>query len=361
MALLTIAVTIGDPAGIGPEIIAKALGRVVAASGDDVRVIVVGHEGALRRGLECAGSELEFVRVTAPEHAPPLPAVGLLVPPRIESLKLDALSNSNSNSISNSISLPIGQISAAAGKVAGECIDAAIDLALAGQVQAIVTAPIHKAAVRAAGYTYPGHTERLAERAGTETVMCMVGAGLMVGFVTTHIALRDVAAALTTEKIISAGKLTAAAMPALGAAHGLPLGVLGLNPHASDGGRFGDEEQRVIEPAVAALCSEGGAGIKTLGPLVPDVAFRQHLEGRYGALLALYHDQGNIVFKTLAFDEGVNVTLGLPFVRTSPDHGTAFDIAGQGVASERSMLAAFDLAVRLARDRSGHSAPASLP
>lgn len=350
---LTIAVTIGDPAGIGPEIIAKALDRVAAASGDDVRVIVVGHEGALRRGLECAGSELEFVRVAAPENVPPLPAVGLLVPSRIESLKLDARSNS--------ISLPIGQISAAAGKIAGECIDAAIDLALAGQVQAIVTAPIHKAAVHAAGYTYPGHTERLAERAGTETVMCMVGAGLMVGFVTTHIALRDVAAALTTEKIISAGKLTAAAMPALGVAHGLPLGVLGLNPHASDGGRFGDEEKRVIEPAVAALCSAGAAGVKTLGPLVPDVAFRQHLEGRYGALLALYHDQGNIVFKTLAFDEGVNVTLGLPFVRTSPDHGTAFDIAGQGVASERSMLAAFDLAVRLARDRSGHSAPASSP
>ena len=350
---LTIAVTIGDPAGIGPEIIAKALGRVAAASGDDLRVIVVGHEGALRRGLECAGSELEFVRVTAPEQAPPLPAVGLLVPPQIESLQLDALSSL--------VSFPIGQISAAAGKIAGECIDAAIDLALVGQVQAIVTAPIHKAAVHAAGYTYPGHTERLAERAGTETVMCMVGAGLMVGFVTTHIALRDVAAALTTEKIISAGKLTAAAMPALGAAHGLPLGVLGLNPHASDGGRFGDEEKRVIEPAVAALCREGGAGVKTLGPLVPDVAFRQHLEGRYGALLALYHDQGNIVFKTLAFDEGVNVTLGLPFVRTSPDHGTAFDIAGQGIASERSMLAAFDLAVRLARERSGHSAPVSSP
>ena len=347
---LTIAVTIGDPAGIGPEIIAKALDRVAAASGDDVRVIVVGHEGALRRGLECAGSELEFVHVAAPENAPPLPAVGLLVPPRIESLKLDALSNS--------LSLPIGQISAAAGKIAGECIDAAIDLALAGQVQAIVTAPIHKAAVHAAGYTYPGHTERLAERAGTETVMCMVGAGLMVGFVTTHIALRDVAAALTTEKIISAGKLTVAAMPALGVAHSSALGVLGLNPHASDGGRFGDEEKRVIEPAVAALCS---AGVNALGPLVPDVAFRQHLEGRYGALLALYHDQGNIVFKTLAFDEGVNVTLGLPFVRTSPDHGTAFDIAGQGVASESSMLAAFDLAVRLARDRSGHSAPASSP
>ncbi len=350
---LTIAVTIGDPAGIGPEIIAKALGHLkcAAANGDDVRVIVVGHEGALRRGLECAGSELEFVRVAAPENAPPLPTVGLLVPPQIESLKLKALSNS----------LPIGQISAAAGKIAGECIDAAIDLALAGQVQAIVTAPIHKAAVLAAGYTYPGHTERLAERAGTETVMCMVGAGLMVGFATTHIALRDVAAAVTTEKIIRAGKLTMAAMPALGAAHGLPLGVLGLNPHASDGGRFGDEEKRVIEPAVAALSREGSAGVKTLGPLVPDVAFRQHLEGRYGALLALYHDQGNIVFKTLAFDEGVNVTLGLPFVRTSPDHGTAFDIAGQGVASERSMLAAFDLAVRLARDRSGHSAPASLP
>jgi 4-hydroxythreonine-4-phosphate dehydrogenase len=335
---MIIAITQGDPSGIGPEVALKALATLRHNPVDGARLILVGHRPGIDRTARSMGvlpKTLQLRPIDKPEEAPALPEVGFYSPADTD-VPLEAM--------------PWGEVTADGGRVSGRAIETAIDWALAKRIDGIVTAPIHKAATHAAGWSYPGHTEWLARRAETDTVMCMVGGGVICGFVTTHIALRDVPAAVTRDKIILAGERVAEALPRLTISR-QPLAVLGLNPHASDEGRFGDEEQRVIAPAVTALRA---AGIAAEGPVVPDAAFRLHLSGRYSGVLALYHDQGNIVFKTLAFDEGVNVTLGLPFVRTSPDHGTAFDLAGKNRASATSMLAALKLALQLAGECVGY-------
>ncbi len=230
------------------------------------------------------------------------------------------------------------------GRAAGKAIEAAAQLALAGEVDAIVTGPIHKQSLNAAGFHYPGVTEFLAHLAGDVPVAMMLATDkLRVVLVTTHLALRDVAGALTTDRVVQAGRITADALRRWWGIAAPRLAVCALNPHAGEGGLFGDEDDRVLRPAAAAL---GAAG-----PLPADTVFVKALRGDFDAVLAPYHDVGMTAVKVAGFGSGVNVTLGLPFIRTAPDHGTAFDIAGTGKADPASMRAALDLAVRLAGRR----------
>ena len=230
------------------------------------------------------------------------------------------------------------------GRAAAQAIEAAARLALAGDVDAIVTGPVHKQSLHAAGYRYPGVTEFLAHLAGDVPVAMMLATGkLRVVLVTTHIALRDVPKALTTERVVEAGTITAEALRAWWGIANPRLAVCALNPHAGEGGLFGDEDERILAPAARQL---GAAG-----PLPADTVFVKALRGEFDAVLAPYHDVGMTAVKVSGFGSGVNVTLGLPFIRTAPDHGTAFDIAGKGVADASSMRAALELAAQLAATR----------
>jgi len=234
-------------------------------------------------------------------------------------------------------------------------ISRAVDLVQDGQAAAVVTNPIHKAALYEAGFNHPGHTEYLAELAGGDPtpVMMLVGGGLRVVPVTIHLALREALSALDAGLIVEHGRIVARALTADFGIARPKLAVAGLNPHAGEAGSMGREEIEMIGPAVKALRAEG---IDAEGPLPPDTMFHAGARQRYDAQLCMYHDQALIPIKTLAFDSGVNVTLGLPFVRTSPDHGTAFDIAGTGTANEASLVAALRLAAEIAATR----VPASL-
>ena len=237
-----------------------------------------------------------------------------------------------------------GLSEAAAGRVSGEAIEEAARLALAGEVDAIVTGPVHKQALHAAGYRYPGVTEFLAHLAGDVPVAMMLATDqLRVVLVTTHIALRDVPSQLTTDLVVQAGRITASALRHWWGLATPRLAVCALNPHAGEGGLFGDEDDRVLRPAATAL---GAAG-----PLPADTVFVKALRGDFDAVLAPYHDVGMTAVKVAGFGRGVNVTLGLPFIRTAPDHGTALDIAGTGKADPSSMRAALELAARLASRR----------
>ncbi|PYP15667.1 MAG: 4-hydroxythreonine-4-phosphate dehydrogenase PdxA [Gemmatimonadetes bacterium] len=237
-----------------------------------------------------------------------------------------------------------------AGRAAAQSIEAAARQALAGQVDAIVTGPVHKQALHTAGYQYPGVTEFLAHLAGDVPVAMMLATGrLRVVLVTTHLPLRDVVSTISTERIVQAGRITTDALQRWWGIAEPRLAVCALNPHAGEGGLFGDEDERVLHPAATAL---GAAG-----PLSADTVFVKALRGEFDAVLAPYHDVGMTAVKVSGFGTGVNVTLGLPFIRTAPDHGTAFDIAGKGVADAGSMRAALELAVQLAEAK--RDAPAS--
>lgn len=243
----------------------------------------------------------------------------------------------------------------AAGAVAARSIERAVDLARAGKVHAIVTAPLHKPSLHVAGWLVPGQTEMLARLAGAEQVGMLMaaertklGRPLRVLLMTTHIPLRDVPVTLTSERISAQVALL---HRCLVSDWGLPaprIGLCALNPHASDAGLFGDEEARIYAPALARL---EASGVSASGPLPADTVFSRALRGEFDAVAAPYHDVGMAAFKTVSFGSGVNVTLGLPFVRTSPDHGTAFDIAGQHKADPSSMVEALTLAYRLAENR----------
>ncbi len=232
----------------------------------------------------------------------------------------------------------------AAGRIAGHSIKAAAQLALEGEVDAIVTGPVEKRALHLAGFSYPGQTEWLAELAGGVDVAMMLAApNLRVVLVTTHVALRDVPILVTGESVLRAGRITREALESWWGIAEPRIALCALNPHAGEGGLFGDEEERVLEPAAREL--------KAAGPLPADTVFVRALRGEFDAVLAPYHDVGMTAIKVAAFGNAVNVTLGLPFPRTSPDHGTAFDIAGQGRADAGSMRQALELASQLARRR----------
>jgi 4-hydroxythreonine-4-phosphate dehydrogenase len=239
-----------------------------------------------------------------------------------------------------------GKITAETSKTAVAAIERAVQGCLDSELDAMVTSPICKEGLKLAGINYPGHTEMIAELTGTKRYgMMLMGNGLRVMLATRHLPLRQVADALTKETILEAIELTGEALNWFGLTNGR-IGVCGLNPHAGDGGALGDEEIRIIAPAIETARAKG---FNAIGPIPADVIFFQCLEKTYDAVVAMYHDQGLGPLKMHAFDCGVNWTVGLPIVRTSPDHGTAFNIAGKGVAKPYSMIAAIETAIELAR------------
>ena len=310
-----IAISLGDPAGIGPEIVARALVERPSAN-----IVVFGDEGVLARAAKTAG-------VATPQSA-----------------RVRAITNLGPDQVTP------GKPNDASGRAQLAYLTAAVDAALAGEVSALVTAPISKEWIARAGFKFPGHTEYLAARAGVdEFAMMLAGPKLRVTVATTHVPFKDVPRLLTVDGIASTIWLTAEGLARRFGIAAPRVAVAGLNPHAGEAGRFGDEEERLVRPAVTkarARIAAAGLNATVDGPLVPDSVFRQAAGGAYDAVVALYHDQGLIPLKLLHFDDGVNLTLGLPYVRTSPDHGTAYDIAGTGVARAQSFLAAFDLAAR---------------
>ena len=335
-----LAITQGDPAGIGPETIAKAF----RDAPDDLRgCFVVGDLATLRRAAQCVQRPGE---PSLPVALLTEPAQALSVPPRcLPVWQLPGVPGPQ----------PWGQISAEAGRAAADCVVWAARSALRGDIAGLVTAPLHKEALHAAGVDYPGHTELLqaeaAAHAGVALAdmpvrMMLASDELRTVLVSIHVSLRQALDAVTFDNVLQTLRIThAALLRSLGRAP--HIAVAGLNPHAGEGGLFGREEIEYIAPAIAAARAQG---LQVSGPLAPDTVFMRarHASGHPGefdVVVAMYHDQGLIPVKYLGVDKGVNVTLGLPLVRTSPDHGTAFDIAGQGVADAASLIEA----VRMAR------------
>lgn len=325
-----LAITIGDPAGIGPEVVLKALAH--ADVYERCRPLVIGDRRILERAAGWLGQELDVETVSDP-------AAGSYVPSRVALLDLQNAPPAE---------CPVGEETAVAGAAAVAYVFRACDLAMAGAVDAIVTAPLNKAAMNLAGYAYAGHTELLTERTGAQKVsMLLLGPNLRIVHVSTHVALSEAITRVTPQRVEEVIQIAHDACRALGIERPR-IAVAGLNPHASEGGLFGDEEARRIMPAVEAARARG---LDVSDPQPPDTVFLRATKGLFDIVVAQYHDQGHIPMKLLAFDSGVNVSYGLPIIRTSVDHGTAFDIAGQGIASESSMLAAIDVAIQMAHAR----------
>jgi 4-hydroxythreonine-4-phosphate dehydrogenase len=327
-----LALTMGDACGIGPETIARAV--AARATGP---AVVIGDVAVMRRAVAQCGLLLPVARLDAPADALAAPpdCIAVWHPPGLPERLAD---------------LAMGQVQAAAGAAAARCIEAGAALALRGEVAALVTAPIHKEALAAAGVDFPGHTEMLQAAAGGVLVrMMLANDELRVVLVTIHVALRRAIEQLDFDVVLHTLRIAHRSAAAWGQA-APRIAVAGLNPHAGEGGLFGDEEIRFIAPAVAAARAEG---IDARGPFAPDTVFMRarHAAGHPGEfdlVVAMTHDHGLIPVKYLGVEQGVNVTLGLPFVRTSPDHGTAFDIAGSGRADASSLIAALRMARRLA-------------
>ncbi|MFB6073717.1 MAG: 4-hydroxythreonine-4-phosphate dehydrogenase PdxA [Haloarculaceae archaeon] len=326
--LPTVAVTMGDPGGIGPEIIARGY----AAMRERARPVVVGDADVIAAAIEVCGLDLGVERVDDVDAAS-------FSPDAVPVLDLD-----------NVADLVRGEVREANGAASLAYVERAIELARSGAVDAITTAPINKQATALAGSDYAGHTGMLADYTDTDSyAMLLVEGDLRVTHVSTHVPLREACDLVTTERVVETVRLTGEALGRLGVADPT-VAVAGLNPHASDGGLLGDAERETIEPAVERARE---AGVDAVGPEPPDTVFVRAARGAFDAVVAMYHDQGHIPIKMLGFAggeavSGVNVTIGLPIVRTSVDHGTAFDIAGEGVASEASLLEAVDVAVRMA-------------
>ncbi|MDM0031671.1 4-hydroxythreonine-4-phosphate dehydrogenase PdxA [Variovorax sp. J22P271] len=346
-ASLPIAITLGDPAGIGPEIIAKAFRD---AAGDLRGCFVAGDLATVRRAAQAI----------AAIGAPALPVALLETPAEARDAPAGCIPVLQ---VVAPTGAPIvqGQVSAEAGRIAGDCVVWAARAALRAEIAAIVTAPLHKEALAAAGFPYPGHTELLQAEAAAHLArplsevpvrMMLANDELRTVLVSIHMSLRQAIEAVTVDGVLQTLRI---AHRALGAVLGRAprIGVAGLNPHAGEGGLFGSEERDIIAPAIAAARAEG---IDADGPHAPDTVFmraRAKADGRgeFDVVIAMYHDQGLIPVKYLGVEKGVNVTLGLPLVRTSPDHGTAFDIAGTGRADASSLIEA----VRMARSLVGRA------
>jgi 4-hydroxythreonine-4-phosphate dehydrogenase len=344
-----VAMTMGDPAGIGPEIIAAAWSSRELHT--MARPFVVGHPAVMRRALELREARARVVEITSPEEADPGPTA------------LPCLACCSDDAART----PPALIDPRGGQAAYDALVTAAELALAGRVDAIVTAPLNKAALWEAGHHYPGHTELLAELCSVKDVAMMLylapgervrsRGGLGVAHVTLHMALRDVFAHLTVENIITRVRLADSVMRAMLAgekpsATAPPrIGACALNPHAGEQGLFGDEEQRIIRPAVEQALRDG---FQVDGPLPADTLLSRAAAGEFDAVVAMYHDQGHIALKLLDMHRAVNITLGLPIVRTSVAHGTAFDLAWQGRAEWSGLIEAARVAVRLARKGVGN-------
>lgn len=329
-----ITISMGDPGGIGPEVIVKSLAEKEVR--DALCPVIVGDPAIVAAAMLQSGLHLDLLTVESLEQVSQCieGQIPVYCPYSPDELKVTT-----------------GEICADNGRAAHECIHAAAQAALSGFADGICTAPISKEAMFLAGYTFPGHTELLAELVGdVEVRMMLVGGGLRVALETIHTSLANVPGLLQHERIIESlsllnmwGKRFLSIAPR--------IGVCGLNPHAGEGGHFGREEINIIAPAVAEARRRD---INALGPYSADTMFHAALSGEYDIILAMYHDQGLIPVKTLAFDAGVNVTVGLPFVRTSPDHGTAFPIAWQNTARHGSMMQALLLASRLSQSQSAN-------
>ncbi len=317
-----LAITLGDPAGIGPEVVAKALGEPIV--NELCCPVVVGDRRSLERAPGGSQSRAALDAVSIVDV--PAAAPGDIV---------------------------VGQVSAAAGAAALAAVEAAVRLATAGEVDAIVTAPLNKEALRLAGCPFPGQTELLAALTGTpKTWMLLLAGPLRIIHVSTHVPLQEAIRQVQTARVRETIGALHQALTDLG--HASPrLAVAGLNPHAGEHGLFGEEDEREIRPAVQACAA---AGWQVTGPEPPDTVFFRAARGEFDGVVAMYHDQGHIPAKLLGFDVGVNVSIGLPIIRASVDHGTAFDIAGQGIASHRSLVAAIETAVQLARVRRARDA-----
>jgi 4-hydroxythreonine-4-phosphate dehydrogenase len=335
-----VALTMGDAAGIGPETIVRAWAEGPLG---ERRVVVLGHPEILRRAARSFAPSANIVVVSSLGEAREALAAGDL--PCLPCGGDDVLD------------VPIGTVDARSGAAAGAAIVRAAELALAGEIDAITTAPISKAALHLAGFAYPGHTELLAEHCGARDFAMMLylpaapalrgPAGLGVVHVTLHTSIDSVPEQITRQSVLAKIRLADDAMRRLGVV-APRIGVCALNPHAGEQGLFGDEEERFIAPAVAAAQSEG---LQATGPLPADTLLVAARDGQYDAVVAMYHDQGHIALKLLGMHRAVNVTLGLPIVRTSAAHGTAFDIAGRGVADWRGLASAVEVAIRLALRR----------
>ena len=354
-----LAITMGDPAGVGPETIARAWGD--PAMHEVCRAVVIGNAAVLQRAVALVRCRAELVviseggrtRETASElrRAAGWDEATAGGVPRIAVLECGS---------EDAARVPAGVIDPRGGQAAYDALLKAVELALAGRIDGIVTAPLHKAALWQAGHHYPGHTELLAELCGVRdfAMMLYLGpgdavrgpAGLGVVHVTLHMALRDVFASLSRAEILAKIHLADGALRRLRRFHGLDdrpprIGVAALNPHAGEEGLFGDEERTIIGPAVEQARAEG---LDVTGPLPTDTLMAAARDGRYDAVVAMYHDQGHIALKLLGMHSAVNVTLGLPIVRTSVAHGTAFDLAWQGRAECSGMIAAVRVAAGLA-------------
>jgi 4-hydroxythreonine-4-phosphate dehydrogenase len=331
-----IAITMGDPAGIGPEIIVKACQRLEARLADgSLRLLVIGSRTALDAATQCHG--VAPIPVGTPESA-----------------GVTQLPVGDDRAV-----VPLGEVTAVGGDFAYRAVARGVELAQAGRIAAIVTAPLNKEALNLAGHHFAGHTDMLATLTGSrDSVMLLAHGNMRVSHVTTHIALADVPSRLTPERLRRVIGLTHAALAELGFARP-HIAVAALNPHAGEGGLFGRQDIDITTPVIEAMRAEG---LHVTGPVPGDTVFVKLRAGRFDAVVAMYHDQGHIPVKLLGFQvdpatgtwsslSGVNITLGLPIIRTSVDHGTAFDIAGKGIANEDSLVEAIEYAERLAAAR----------
>ena len=336
-----IAITMGDPSGVGPETIVGAWAdpavHAVACP------LVVGHPEIIRRAADLISADIEIVEISTPEEARPAPS------------RIPVLTGCSDDVLKTKPAM----VDPRCGRAAYDCVLSAAELALAGRVEGITTAPLNKAAMHQAGIEYPGHTEILAELCGVDDYAMMLylrrdgdnsdkPRGLGVVHVTLHMALWDVFSHLSSGAILAKTRLIDRVMTDLNGQRP-KVGVCALNPHAGEQGSFGDEEQTMIGPAVVRARD---AGIDVAGPLPADTLLARAAEGDFDAVVAMYHDQGHIAIKLLGMHRAVNITLGLPIVRTSVAHGTAFDLAWQGRAQSTGMVEAISVASRLAVKRS---------
>lgn len=334
-----VALTMGDVAGVGPEVIALAWTR--SPLRDLARPLVVGCPQVLRKAVERFGGSATVQPIASPEQAEPSAEVIPCLPATGQDLS----------------TVRPGTIDPRAGQAAHDFLLKAVDLALAGRVDAITTLPLNKESLHAAGIRHPGHTEILAERcrAASHAMMLYLpppigteGAGLGVIHATLHVPLRRVFELLTVETVRDAIRLADQGLRPLTSGRRPRVAVAGLNPHAGEHGLFGDEERQILAPAIEQARRQR---IDVDGPIAADTLFARALGGAYDAVVAMYHDQGHVALKTIGFDRAVNVTLGLPIVRTSVAHGTAFDIAWQGLASTASLIEAVRVAGRIVSGR----------
>ena len=322
-----IAVTLGDPAGIGPEIIAKTFTE--EGFQDENRAFVIGDAGIMRRAAKLMGLPLGVNEIEKLEEVS-------FEPGSVDVLQVGKLPED----------LPFGELDARAGAAALRYVHRATELALEESVGAVATAPLNKEAMHMGGYEYPGHTEILAELTGTKDFAMMLQTEeLRVIHVSTHVSLREAIDRVSKERVLTVIQLARDALAKIGVDEP-KIAVAGLNPHAGENGLFGNEDAECIAPAVAEARD---GGIAASGPHPPDTVFARARKGEFDMVVVQYHDQGHIPIKLMGFEGGVNVTVGLPFFRTSVDHGTAFDIAGTGEADHSSMRASIELARELAR------------